>query len=222
MCFSIPSPFQKRATRERMQHNETCRVCGNPRIRGLACRPCAAARTRAWWIKNKERLQSERVTCKKCGTERKASSKCGPCLREYKQAWYQKNIDRLIMKSRARYAVCDKSVVRDQDLRKNYNITLLDALSMLDRQLFCCAICNKILDISMNWKNAHVDHCHRCDNVRRILCVQCNHGLGKFCDDLVIVRAAANYLDQHVADCNPNQLEFSFMVDPYAIPKEAN
>jgi hypothetical protein len=40
----------------------------------------------------------------------------------------------------------------------------------------------------------HVDHDHRTNEFRGVLCEGCNHGLGKFYDDPVLLHAAADYL----------------------------
>lgn len=55
-----------------------------------------------------------------------------------------------------------------------------------------CYIC----ETSTNWngKSFPVDHCHKTNEVRGILCDDCNVGLGKFKDDIEILEKAINYL----------------------------
>jgi predicted nucleic acid-binding Zn ribbon protein len=77
-----------------------------------------------------------------------------------------------------------------------YGITAEQYEGMLKAQDYRCAICR-----SDEWRgknnSPHVDHCHTSGEVRGILCGNCNHGLGKFEDDPVRLRAAAAYLEKY-------------------------
>lgn len=57
-----------------------------------------------------------------------------------------------------------------------------------------CAICHDELSIEQNQNGAHLDHCHRTGKVRGLLCQDCNHGLGKFDDNIERLSSAINYL----------------------------
>jgi len=46
-----------------------------------------------------------------------------------------------------------------------------------------------------NGKAFHVDHCHKTNVVRGLLCVNCNVALGKFKDDPEVLRLAATYVE---------------------------
>ena len=52
-----------------------------------------------------------------------------------------------------------------------------------------CKICNKELTIK------HIDHCHKTGKIRGVLCNACNTGLGKFKDDVEMMRKAIRYLE---------------------------
>jgi hypothetical protein len=77
------------------------------------------------------------------------------------------------------------------DLRNKYGLTLEQFEDIKKQQNGKCAICADILD---NAGKTHVDHCHKTEKVRGILCVQCNHGLGKFKDSIEILKSAQKYL----------------------------
>lgn len=62
-----------------------------------------------------------------------------------------------------------------------------------------CAICASELQDS---KNTHIDHCHKTNKVRGVLCRKCNHGLGFFSDNPAALRAAANYIDRSIGKSN--------------------
>lgn len=74
-----------------------------------------------------------------------------------------------------------------------YGISAEQFVAILERQSGGCAICG-----TTEWPgkgNApHVDHCHRTNEVRGILCNNCNNGLGRFADDPDRLEAAAAYL----------------------------
>ncbi len=66
---------------------------------------------------------------------------------------------------------------------------------MLQLQNNCCAICNKPAQETL--KNLYVDHNHKNGKIRGLLCQNCNSGLGHFKEDIVTLKNAINYLNQH-------------------------
>jgi hypothetical protein len=55
-----------------------------------------------------------------------------------------------------------------------------------------CAICG-------DPEPQHLDHDHVSGATRQLLCQRCNHGLGLFRDDPQLLRAAADYVELHIA-----------------------
>lgn len=76
-------------------------------------------------------------------------------------------------------------------LRK-YPIKVDGYLDMLQTQHYACAICALKPDDPYSLL---VDHDHVTGQVRGLLCTNCNPGLGRFRDNLVILRAAVAYLE---------------------------
>jgi hypothetical protein len=69
---------------------------------------------------------------------------------------------------------------------------LKEILLMKDDQIGRCAICEEILP--QNTKHIHVDHCHKTNITRGLLCAHCNKGLGFFKDDISNLEKAISYL----------------------------
>ncbi len=84
--------------------------------------------------------------------------------------------------------------MRNYDLQKEYNITLDKYNELLKQQNNSCGICGKSQN---NFNKAlGVDHCHRTNQVRGILCHQCNVSLGMFQDSVELLKNAITYLEK--------------------------
>lgn len=78
-------------------------------------------------------------------------------------------------------------------LKSDYGITLTQYEQMLTEQNGQCKICGTS---DPGDKSFHVDHCHMTQRVRGLLCFNCNVGLGKFKDNVMLLREAALYLER--------------------------
>lgn len=81
-----------------------------------------------------------------------------------------------------------------------YGITLEQWQAQLEAQGHRCAICRRA-DWPGKDNRPHADHDHSLPVfiLRGILCGECNVGLGKFCEDPALLRAAADYLEAATA-----------------------
>lgn len=77
-----------------------------------------------------------------------------------------------------------------------YGLRPDDIQRMLASQDGGCEICRTPLHGD---KDTCVDHDHESGRVRGLLCHSCNIGLGKFRDDLALVRVAVEYLARYAA-----------------------
>jgi len=92
----------------------------------------------------------------------------------------------------------------DRHLRITYGITRDQFNKILADQGHACAICFD----GISTETAHVDHCHRKNVVRGLLCFCCNTGIGKMGDDAARLRAAASYVENppQSIPCRPRYL----------------
>lgn len=87
---------------------------------------------------------------------------CKGCKNEQSRDWGKNNKDRR----------------KDNALKKNFGITLLQYNSVLDEQNHKCMICRRH---ESEFKNSFaVDHCHKSGKVRGLLCMDCNVLLGHY------------------------------------------
>lgn len=83
-------------------------------------------------------------------------------------------------------------------LVKEFGITLEQYNDILKKQGGKCAICGTDR-IPKGKKMLFVDHCHKTNKVRGILCHNCNMGLGHFMDNVESLKNAIAYLENGLA-----------------------
>lgn len=173
------------------------------------CKTCCIKKPISEFSKKGSGLQS---ACKSCG---KAYSRA--YYNRYKSSWikYQNkkkqwaidNPEEAKLENKKRYATTAEKQKAYQKQRymedpkraksnslKKYGITLNQFEKLKLKQNGKCAICETELNHALK---THVDHCHKTNVVRGILCNLCNPGLGMFKDSTEILKCAILYLDKH-------------------------
>ena len=89
-----------------------------------------------------------------------------------------------------------KDIYKERHLQKKWGMTLEDLYNLMDSQNHECAICRIDLE-SLGPKRTHIDHCHKTDKIRGILCSNCNMALGLLKDDSELLIKAVKYLEMH-------------------------
>lgn len=88
-----------------------------------------------------------------------------------------------------------KADPRFSRFKKKYNLDKAEYSNLLKRQQHKCAICG--VDEQDLTKRLHVDHNHETGEVRGLLCVNCNIGLGNFKDNQEFLLYALMYLQDY-------------------------
>jgi DNA-directed RNA polymerase subunit RPC12/RpoP len=78
-------------------------------------------------------------------------------------------------------------------LMKRYGITKNDYDRTLKEQNYKCATCGAEVPKG-RWSFFSVDHDHKTNKVRGLLCTQCNRGIGYFHEDVNVMQNVINYL----------------------------
>ena len=76
---------------------------------------------------------------------------------------------------------------------KDYPITIEDYNLIFEMQQGKCKICG--IHQKDNKRKLCIDHCHKTNKVRGLLCNHCNTGLGFFKDNTKSLLEAVNYLN---------------------------
>ena len=85
---------------------------------------------------------------------------------------------------------------REIRIKHKYGLSTADIRLLLKAQGNQCAICRKPFS-SERCAWLCVDHDHKTNQVRALLCFTCNSGLGCFKDRIDLLIAAAEYLKHH-------------------------
>lgn len=78
---------------------------------------------------------------------------------------------------------------------KKYKLTQEDVILMHEKRNFKCDICNQ--NTNHRYDKLCVDHCHKTDKVRGLLCFSCNTLLGNAKDSIEILKNAIKYLEKN-------------------------
>lgn len=82
---------------------------------------------------------------------------------------------------------------KERMLKWRYGLSIEEYKSMYDNQNGCCAICKIPKELGTK-KGLFIDHNHITLKIRGLLCSTCNSGLGKFKDDVNLLKKAIEYL----------------------------
>lgn len=82
--------------------------------------------------------------------------------------------------------------VKYGQIRRNYGLTKDNYLKMFEDQNYECKICeSSVIPLT---KDSHVDHCHRTNVIRGILCAKCNRLLGEVSDNVEHLNKMIQYI----------------------------
>lgn len=159
-----------------------CRICGQEKSvnefrkgergkPGTVCKPCAAERLREWRRRNPEWRAKE-------AERRRADT-------DYQERRRKYNRDRYYGR---------EEWTRDLRLRRAFGITLEQYRELEAKQGGVCAICGQKCK---SGRDLAVDHDHRTDEIRGLLCMNCNRAIGWLQEDPELIEKAARYVREN-------------------------
>lgn len=145
-----------------------------------SCIECSKKYHAKRYIEQKEKINKQ---TKKYKEENKEKMYAASLL------WKKNNPDKL------------KKYQRVSNLRKNFGISMEKYEQMLSDQNGLCAICKNPETFIHHQTNEparlSVDHCHKTNKIRQLLCRKCNNAIGLFKEDVKVIQNAINYLEAH-------------------------
>ena len=110
---------------------------------------------------------------------------------DYQKTYYTKHREKILQRHQERYA---KNIngKKDSYYLKEYGITYSDFLYLKGQDHNKCAICGT--PSCPSGRELSIDHNHITGQIRGILCMDCNTGLGKFKDSIDLLQQAKDYL----------------------------
>lgn len=169
-----------------MKNLPSCSICGKSLsdYRNKKCQSCH-------YKTNPRRLPSE------VRRERKA---------KYKAKWFQKNKERLY-KNYLQELESSPEKIKSQRfkyyIKSKFGICIETYEKMLSDHNHQCAICGyKQPEHAEAHDKLYVDHNHTTNEIRGLLCMNCNSALGHFREDLTILEKAVQYMTKYERPCN--------------------
>lgn len=158
-------------------------------------------------------LDAQTKTCNECGVTQPLSSyhvapecrggrntKCKECVSKYNaKQWVEKHGALKAAKFQVDY-YADPRPFKDRSLKRIFGISLADYEGMHEAQRGVCAICfepETAKHKSGTINRLSVDHDHYTGRIRKLLCANCNRGLGMFDDSVTSLTNAAKYLGDY-------------------------
>lgn len=178
-----------------------CKKCDNDRKTALL--RSQKPKTKYYTLDAQEDLKNGVKYCPKCKQKKKISEFLHNPASSTGIDFHCKECKRLLVKQygytkeelHIKY-IKNKDSMRNAKLVRNFGITLEEYNRKLAEQNNKCAICGITAD--NNGKSLAVDHSHKDNTVRGLLCNNCNVALGFVQEDINIARGLVTYIQQYI------------------------
>lgn len=157
-----------------------------------ACSKCGEEKALDEFYKNHRAPDGRRGDCKTCvlAARRARYESDAETLKARVADYRARHPERVRESQRKSRSKWTPEQCRDRNTLRKYGLSSESFDQMLADQGAACAVC-RTDDPGAYWC---VDHDHLTGDVRGILCINCNMGLGQFRDDIATLIAAADYL----------------------------
>lgn len=189
-----------------------CKSCFTHTYRKYNCKKCGELINKnSHQCTNCKRIKLEKdgKKCCRCKLQKQISefskiTKGSKCFRSnckscevIKSKEYKKNNPEKSRESANKWAKNNPESVKKTSIRKNLkkwnysgDIELI-VKEVLEQQK--CSCCNKPFETT---RDKHMDHCHKTNKYRGLICRSCNHTLGHCKDSVNVLQSCINYLNK--------------------------
>lgn len=122
-------------------------------------------------------------------------SDCKECSIKASLKYNKTNPDKISANNK-KWRVIHKTKLKFMRLKYKFGITQEEYQNFLIKQNDSCAIC-QIPQKKLN-RFLNVDHCHKTNKIRGLLCEKCNMGIGLFNDSIKLLTKTINYLESNI------------------------
>lgn len=170
-----------------MKKEVKCKDCDNitnSPARGL----CGTCYTRFYRKDGKVDRSIEKRIKPLCHPDRKLAPRglCDPCYRQ-----------KLINEKSPEEIARKKHRLREVHIKTRYGIDIVQYNELLRQQNYKCLGCEYIHSEQNHKTRLHIDHDHKTNKIRGLLCNSCNTAIGYAKDNKIILQNLINYLVQH-------------------------
>jgi hypothetical protein len=154
------------------------------------CYRCSVEKDFSLFNKDKYKPDGYKATCKSClAIDYHKKYWFNPELKREKSRQYRKHLretdpQKLFLSN------------RNTKLKQAYGIDLEQYDKMLKAQACKCAVCGKE-HVEEEKKRLVVDHCHDSEQIRELLCNNCNTALGLLKEDIQVIDKLKDYIIKH-------------------------
>lgn len=146
------------------------------------CIKCQKSKDLNCFPLRKDAKDGYRNCCKKCTYHQTRKLRKSTQWKEKRNAW------------RRNHRKKNPKQTKNYSLKEKKNIDFCLYQTILKSQQYSCAGCNT--HYTKFSRYLAVDHCHQTNQVRGLLCLQCNTALGSCKDSPQILRNLATYIEQ--------------------------
>lgn len=147
----------------------------------LTCKSCGETKDIEHFERHKGRRNRFNTRCYECRAELEETK--AERYRDTKRKWVAANKEHVVFTE------------ENRRLLRTYGIDLAEYNRMFESQKGCCAMCGR--HQSEFKKKLSVDHNHRTNQVRELLCGPCNQALGYIRENVKTAQKMIDYITKH-------------------------
>ncbi len=154
------------------------------------CTKCGISQPLDRFHRNRTRKSGHQSECTNCSKIRGKIYYAKYNIKERAKLWRQNNKKKISTQRRLRY-LKNKDKHFAQQIKRNFGLDMDTYLLLRNKQNNSCAICHK----EQLRRRLNIDHNHKNNLIRGLLCDGCNIALGLLKDNIELLRSAITYLE---------------------------